>query len=117
MTTAILGIKPDVIHSDSFSRSASYGVLPPLPTRSPSTETASRRSLGRTLWVLLVAQATNVEEDVADFTGDTAKLPSHDTASIGEEVFAVWSPVPELGTGILMGLGLIALSVRNRRET
>ena len=24
----ILGIKPDVIHQDSFSRSASYGVLP-----------------------------------------------------------------------------------------
>jgi len=30
--------------------------------------------------------------------------------------FAVWSPVPEPGTAVLMGLGLLGLSVRNRRE-
>jgi hypothetical protein len=30
--------------------------------------------------------------------------------------YAVWTLVPEPGTALLMGLGLIALSVRNRRE-
>jgi hypothetical protein len=31
-------------------------------------------------------------------------------------VYAVWSPIPEPGTALLMGLGLISLSVRNRRK-
>ncbi len=29
--------------------------------------------------------------------------------------YAVWTPVPEPGTAILMGLGLLVLNVRNRR--
>ena len=30
--------------------------------------------------------------------------------------WAVWTPVPEPGTAVLMGLGLLAQSVRNRRR-
>lgn len=34
----------------------------------------------------------------------------------GGRVYAVWSPVPEPGTAILTGLGLLTLSVRKRRQ-
>jgi hypothetical protein len=36
--------------------------------------------------------------------------------SVGADTMAVWTPVPEPGTGVLMGLGLLGLGVSNRRQ-
>ena len=39
-----------------------------------------------------------------------------DTAGIATDMYAVWTPVPEPGTALLMALGLAGLSGRKRRE-
>ena len=65
---------------------------------------------------------TAVSSNVAGVTGDTIAAPGalgtgDDVTAVADIVYAVWTPVPEPGTAVLMGLGLIALSARKRRET
>ena len=44
--------------------------------------------------------------------------PGFDSGSSdGDSVFAVWTPVPEPSTSLLMGLGLLGLNARKRRES
>jgi hypothetical protein len=51
--------------------------------------------------------------DVAD--GEVVSA-AFDSSTEVFNVYAVWSPIPEPGTAVLMGLGLLGLSARNRRE-
>lgn len=41
---------------------------------------------------------------------------SADLSSGANDVFAVWTPIPEPGTALLMGLGLLAMGVRSRTK-
>lgn len=56
--------------------------------------------------------------------GDTTRIfgggTGFDTGTAEDsfsQVFAVWTQVPEPGTGLLVALGLLTLGVRTRRET
>ena len=40
----------------------------------------------------------------------------YDAAQSNSMVWAVWTPVPEPGTGLLMGLGLLVMGIRTRRS-
>ena len=54
---------------------------------------------------------------VFDSIGGYNQQPaSSDTAANDAAVYAVFTPVPEPGTALLMGLGLLALGSRNRRN-
>jgi len=53
----------------------------------------------------------------ADATPSAYNRPAADATISTDDVYAVWAPIPEPGTGILMGLGLLAMSVRSRRES
>jgi len=66
-----------------------------------------------------VAGARNAALELADGVFTTTPAPIFDTSTdggIASVVYAVWTVVPEPGTAVLMGLGLLGLSVRNRRE-
>ena len=65
---------------------------------------------------VLIAIAANVAGVAGDTVGLSAIGVGDDMALADDVVYAVWAPVPEPGTVILIGLGLIALSVRNRRD-
>lgn len=64
----------------------------------------------------LGVSSLNNEGALPDFNVSTGFDTSLDTSGVANLTFAVWTLVPEPGTGILMSLGLIALSVRERRE-
>ena len=57
----------------------------------------------------------NNDEEGGDVVTSGAVAVGDDFAGDGLFVYAVWSPVPEPGTAVLMGLGLLGLSVRKRR--
>ncbi len=63
----------------------------------------------------VVITTNGIEFDLSAGHGTPAP-PSTDFSESPVFVYAVWSPVPEPGTAVLMGLGLLGLSVRNRRE-
>lgn len=66
------------------------------------------------------AYLANNNSDATPDTNTLNKFQSRtaDLSADSSAVYAVWTPsvIPEPGTALLMGLGLIALSVRNRRE-
>jgi len=51
-----------------------------------------------------------------DKVGLVSVVDAEDLSASTASVYAVWTPVPEPGTAALMGLGLLGLSVRKRRE-
>lgn len=63
-----------------------------------------------------VAAATNADSGGTDGTSLAARPASLGPTSFPSNVYAVWTPVPEPGTAVMMGLGLLGLSVRGRRE-
>ena len=53
--------------------------------------------------------------DDAVFAGPFLMSGAADSSETSDIAFAVWTPVPEPGTALLVGLGLAAMSIRNRR--
>jgi hypothetical protein len=66
---------------------------------------------------LSVGMATNntpgFDIDMAEITSSDAAV---DVTGSSIVVYAVWAPVPEPGTALLLSLGLLGLSARKRRE-
>ena len=60
--------------------------------------------------------ASNFSGSDSTIDVDNWAIPSDSLNDNVGSVYAVWSPVPEPGTAVLMGLGLVALSVRKRQE-
>lgn len=66
---------------------------------------------------VLIARALNGAGPGGNSAGAAfATTPTQDLTPSPNVVYAVWTPVPEPGSALLMGLGLIGLSIRNRRE-
>ena len=67
----------------------------------------------------LIDSAAALNDVLEDF--DRVFLPDAESRTTDFSIeptfgYAVWTPVPEPSTAILMGLGLLALSVRSRRQ-
>jgi hypothetical protein len=75
-----------------------------------------RTPYGLTSGLVLVVITVNREPPLNDGRFSASFPRGQDLTGGPLEVYAVWTPVPEPGTATLMGLGLIALSVRNRRQ-
>jgi hypothetical protein len=67
--------------------------------------------------VVINAVAWNHAIEADDITASAGPITPDQISRIASgRTWAVWTPVPEPGTAVLMGLGLLGLSVRNRRE-
>ena len=60
--------------------------------------------------------ARNRDDELDAIGNDTAFEFTWDLTASSQSVYAVWSPVPEPGTALLMSLSLLGLSARKRRE-
>lgn len=58
--------------------------------------------------------AANFDPLSTDITGSLFYSTTDDFTLDTSAVFVVWTPVPEPGTAILMGLGLFVLGIRTR---
>jgi hypothetical protein len=66
----------------------------------------------------LVSYARNIQYALPETTGSASWGAGENTAGIAYDyvTYAVWTPVPEPGTALLMGLGLLAMGVGARRN-
>ena len=55
-------------------------------------------------------------QDTSDSVIASGQGPSVDTSSITTRTFAIWSSVPEPGTGLLLGVGLFMMAAMPRRR-
>jgi len=66
--------------------------------------------------VITIAAENWNDESMPDGVLAGSITKSTDLAEAAFDTYAVWTLVPEPGTAVLMGLGLLGLSVRKRRE-
>ncbi len=80
------------------------------------TQCGVRTPYGFSSGLVLVVTTLNRAPPLGDGRFIAGYPGGEDLAGDPLKVYAVWAPVPEPGTAVLMGLGLLGLSVRNRRE-
>jgi hypothetical protein len=64
---------------------------------------------------IMVFRAVNHNTETQDLITANTTGKKLDYATYSSSVYAVWTVVPEPGTGLLVGLGLVALCARGRR--
>lgn len=62
-----------------------------------------------------LASARNNAGANVDVTTFASLSTSGSTTAVGTQVYVIWTPIPEPGTALLMGMGLLAMGVGKRR--